>query len=180
MKKFNPLKEKIILLLMAGVALSFTYSPYRQRKIFKGLVRGWKQINEKKLKYEINNLNRSGWIKSKKNSDGSFSYLLTNKGKLKATHYYFKNIIKNKVRWDGKYRLVMFDIPEKFKKERDRFRHQLKEFGFYELQKSVFVFPLDCKKEINFLIDFFNFKDHVNYGILELENDDNLRKFFKL
>lgn len=180
MNKVNPIREKILLLLLAGIALSFTYSPYRQRKIFKAVSRAWKKINERKLKQEIQNLRRSHLVSNKRNLDGSVTYVITEKGKLKALPYRLKEMRKQKNKWDGKYRVIMFDIPENFKKARDVFRRKLKEMGFYELQKSVFVFPFDCKKEIEFIIEFLHLENYVRYGVLKLDNDSYLRKIFKL
>lgn len=45
--------------------------------------------------------------------------------------------------WDHKWRLVIFDIPEKHRLARDVFRRRIKEMGFYQIQKSVFVYPFD-------------------------------------
>lgn len=41
--------------------------------------------------------------------------------------------------WDGKYRLVLFDIPEKNRIVRNSFRRKLKELGFLGWQQSVWV-----------------------------------------
>ena len=56
---------------------------------------------------------------------------------------------------DGEWRIVIFDIPEKFKKAREALRMKLKELGFLELQKSVFIFPYECEDEINFIVEVF-------------------------
>jgi len=47
--------------------------------------------------------------------------------------------------WDGKWRIVMFDIPEKRRAERNWLRFQLVAFDYKPLQKSVFIGqkPLD-------------------------------------
>ena len=181
MNKINPIREKILLLLFTGLALGFTYSPQRQYKILKAVAKEWRKIDEKKLKQEIRNLYKSRLIESKENPDGSFAYVLTDKGKLKVLTYHFQKMKIKKNSWDEKYRLVIFDIPEKLKKARDALRWKLKELGFFELQKSVFVFPYECKNEIDFVIEFFNLRKYVRYGILEfVDNDLHLRKIFKL
>lgn len=41
--------------------------------------------------------------------------------------------------WDGKWRIVVFDIPESKRLVRDVFRNRLKGWGFIQLQKSVWV-----------------------------------------
>ena len=56
---------------------------------------------------------------------------------------YFKKIkqnnIEKKKEWDGKWRIVMFDVPEKYRKERNWLRFQLFGFEYQQLQKSVFL-----------------------------------------
>jgi len=49
--------------------------------------------------------------------------------------------------WDGKWRIVMFDVEEANKKIREKLRSKLKELGFGMLQKSVFVSPHDIAKD---------------------------------
>lgn len=41
--------------------------------------------------------------------------------------------------WDGKWRVVMFDIPEEKRIIRNLFRRNLKKWGFKHLQKSVWI-----------------------------------------
>ena len=41
--------------------------------------------------------------------------------------------------WDGKWRIVIFDIPEQKRLIRDLFRRNLKKWGFKHLQKSVWI-----------------------------------------
>jgi DNA-binding transcriptional regulator PaaX len=175
------IKRKILLLLLAGISFSLTWHPGKQWKIIKQLSKEWKKIDDKVLKEEIKKLYRSRLVERKKNPDGSFTFVLTEKGKLKALTYHFQNMKIKKENWDGKWRIVMFDIPEKMKSARDALREKLKELGFYELQKSVFVFPFECKNEIDFVIEFFNLRKFVRFALLEsIDNELHLREIFKL
>ncbi|MEK7541920.1 MAG: CRISPR-associated endonuclease Cas2 [Patescibacteria group bacterium] len=58
--------------------------------------------------------------------------------------------------WDGKWRMVVFDIPDRHKWAREGLREKLKSMGFYRLQESVFVFPYPCEEEMRFLVDIYN------------------------
>ena len=177
----NAVKEKILLLLMAGIAFGFSYDPRRQWKIFKGVAKEWREIDRRKLYSEIKKLYQSKLITKKKNPDGSFTFLLTDRGKLRALTYRFQEMKIERKNWDGKWRIVVYDIPEKIKKGRDALRAKLKGLGFHELQKSVFVFPYECKNEIDFIIEFFNLRKYVRVGVLEtIDNDLHLRKIFKI
>lgn len=50
-------------------------------------------------------------------------------------------------KWDGKFRVVIFDIEEVNKRRRDFLRGKLKELGFGMWQRSVWVSPLPIEKE---------------------------------
>jgi phenylacetic acid degradation operon negative regulatory protein len=52
-------------------------------------------------------------------------------------------------KWDGIWRVLIFDIPELTRAVRNLFRGKIQELGFYTLQKSVYVTPLACEKEID-------------------------------
>jgi len=83
--------------------------------------------------------------------------------------------------WDGKWRVVIFDIPEYHKKLRDTLRATLKTIGFVCLQKSVWIFPYDCEDLSSLLKADFRVGEEVLYIVAEgVENDVQLRKYFKL
>ncbi len=174
-------KEKILLLLLGGVAFGCSYTPHQQWRVIKTISREWRRINKQDLRKGVNNLYRSNLIRKKKNSDGSYTITLTDKGKIRAITYNFWKMNIERKNWDGKWRIVVFDIPEKIRGGRDALRWKIKKLGFCELQKSVFVFPYECKNEINFVVEFFNLKGYTYYGVLESIDDDTyLRKFFGL
>lgn len=53
-----------------------------------------------------------------------------------------------KIKWDGKWRVVVFDIPEKNRRVRQALRMGLRMLEFKPLQKSVWVSKVDCMKEL--------------------------------
>lgn len=55
-------------------------------------------------------------------------------------------------KWDGRWRVVIFDIPEENKVVREEVREKLKELGFGMLQKSVWLTPFKLEEDLtNFL-----------------------------
>ena len=91
------------------------------------------------------NLRRTvGRLKSKGLIEGiGGKYSITSAGSLIA-----KNLISKKgarKEWDGKWRIVFFDIPEPKRKHRLWLNYALQNFGYRQLQKSVLIgkFPLD-------------------------------------
>ncbi len=166
---------------MAGLAFSFSYTYRRQWKILKETAKEWRKIDEKKLREEIRKLYQNKWIEKKENPDGSYTISLATKGKLKALTYHFLEMKIERKNWDDKWRIVVFDIPESLKRGRDVLRDKLKNLGFYELQKSVFIFPYECQNEIEFVIELFNLRKYVRFGVLDsIDNELHLKKIFKL
>lgn len=53
--------------------------------------------------------------------------------------------------WDGYWRIIVFDIPERLKNVRDQLRRELSEVGFKKLQASVWVSPDECEEYIKLL-----------------------------
>ena len=69
-------------------------------------------------------------------------------------------------KWDGVWRLIIFDIPEKYRARRRDFQEKLKHMGCYQLQKSVWTHPFPCEKEIEMLKDFLHIKPYVDILIV--------------
>ena len=127
---------------------------YRQNTIYKGVKRA----------------EQDGYLTRKKIKENTYLALTQlGEGKLKK--------LKNKLdfdiqadnkEWDGKYRLVFFDIPEKDRSARDLLRNKLKEFGFLGWQKSVMVSRQDVTKELREFFEKAGLKDYV----LVIETED--------
>ncbi|MBI5004024.1 CRISPR-associated endonuclease Cas2 [Candidatus Kaiserbacteria bacterium] len=84
-------------------------------------------------------------------------------------------------RWDGKWRVLIFDIPEYRKGLRDKVRRALRSIGFVRLQNSVWAYPYDCEDLIALLkADFKVGKDMLYMIVEELEGDWHLKKYFKI
>ncbi len=88
---------------------------------------------------------------------------------------------RSRKRWDGRWRMVVFDIPEKHRKTRLRLRTMLRSLGFVQLQASVWVYPHDCEEVIALIKAELRAGSNVLYAIVEkIELDQKLRSHFKL
>ena len=114
--------------------------------------------------------------------EGQQILTLSEEGKKRILHFNLdKMVIKRPVKWDGYWRIVLFDIPERKKQARESLRSMLKQLGFHQLQKSCFVHPFDCKSEIDFISELFEVSPYVNYILAkEVEGIATLKKFFHL
>src|SRR3989344_4721536 len=160
--RMGNLKKKILLLLFAGLALGLTRSPKKQWWILKQIPKEFKKENRQAMQRAINSLYNSHLVEEKNHKDGKTTFILSENGKQKALRFNIDNLeIKNPTKWDGKWRIVMFDIPEKLKRLRDSLRFHFREIGLMELQKSVLVFPHPCEKEIEFVLEFYTARKYV-------------------
>ncbi len=126
---------------------------------------------------KIEILHNKGYLERINTSD---TYQLSEKGKIFLWKLKKYRYIQNK-NWDGKWRVVCFDIFERHRTKRDQFRHELKEIGFIQLQQSVWVYPFACEDYIELLKTHYTFGKNVRYMIVDFINDDkNLKQFFKL
>ncbi len=104
---------------------------------------------------------------------------LTAKGKMRFRKLRFcKNIPKI---WDGKWRVMLFDIKEKQRKVRNHLRSELRTIGFRKLQNSVWVYPYECEEFLALLKTDLMLGQEALYFVTEkMEGDAYLRKLFFL
>jgi DNA-binding transcriptional regulator PaaX len=84
-------------------------------------------------------------------------------------------------KWDGKWRILIFDIPETRKITRRQLRRSLISTGFVRLQDSVWLYPYDCEEYITLLKAEYRIGKNLLYIIADaLENDAPYKKQFGL
>lgn len=126
----------------------------------------WKDVNSSDVGRIIKRLQKQEMI-SIREKDNKIAIELTEKGRKRLVEYDFENIkIKAKKR-DGKWRIIIFDIPEDKKRNRDAFRKKLIQMDMVRLQDSVFVSAFPCKDEIDFLCHYLGITSYVTLVILE-------------
>ncbi len=132
----------------------------------------------KKMYNSYRVLKNGGYIKEETVKDRKLIYL-TDKGKMEILKNEFW---KEKKKWDGKWRIIIFDIPEESSKHRDFLRRKLKWFGFKELQKSVWIIPYDARKEFEEFLKLCNVKLEGDIRYLTAEKIEpaiSLRGYFQ-
>ncbi len=106
---------------------------------------------------------------------------ITRKGEAEIVRLLGSASVQKSRRWDGKWRVLMFDVPEYRKVLRDKIRRTVNGIGFIRLQDSVWIFPYDCEDLITLLKADFRIGKDVLYMVVEsLEGDGWLRTAFKL
>jgi len=96
------------------------------------------------------------------NSFGIPLFLENKKSRVKIKNrkksFYNKTFFSSFVKNSPKNLLLIYDIPEEQKKERDWFRRHLVKFGYMMIQKSVWVGPSPLPK------DFLNYLKEIKIG----------------
>jgi len=106
---------------------------------------------------------------------------ITTRGKTRLQSLVVRGPLPRPLRWDGKWRLVIFDIPEKRHSLRARARGIVAGFGFVRLQDSVWAYPYDCEEAIALLKSELHIGKDLLYIIADaIEYDLPLRKEFAL
>ena len=182
MARLGLIQKKLLILLVGFASVGLTFNPRKQLWILKQMGREWNRANRYALDRAIRNLYKSQLVDIKDNINGSTQIILTKSGKTKSLEYKIDEmVVKRPEVWDKKWRIVTFDIPEKYKKAREAMRKHLDDLGFYKLQKSVFVFPFECQDEVDFIIEYFDVRSFVRLVLAEkIDNELHLRKIFNI
>jgi DNA-binding transcriptional regulator PaaX len=138
--------------------------------------------SDKKVKNAVEALRRRKFIKIIKNKDGKIKVKLTNKGKKRIKDIFINDlkICKPKV-WDKKWRILIFDIPNKMPVDRNYFRSKIKKLGFYQFQGSVWFYPYPCEDEILAIAEFFKVSEYIEIIIAKhVLHEKELKEYFKI
>ena len=89
--------------------------------------------------------------------------------------------LKKPKRWDGKWRIISFDIKERRRQTRDQIRTTLRRLDFIKIHQSMWVYPYDCEDFILLLKSHFHVGKDLIYIIADkIENDRPLKYHYKL
>ncbi|HEY4694569.1 MAG TPA: hypothetical protein VIH52_01235 [Candidatus Nanoarchaeia archaeon] len=177
----NPTTKVILSLLAAGAVLGISLiTPGVPGAIVK-LGRQFNPYRRKRLRENLKRLSEQELIGFRE-ENGQTVVTLSDKGRQRVLKFDIDSVrIKKPKAWDGKWRVVIFDIPESKKRGREALRRKLKELGFYQLQKSTLLYPFECKDEIDFIKANCEVSDYVKYLVVEeLEEAEFFQNWFDL
>lgn len=183
MKK-GELIKKVALAAGKGVAIGTLVLFPPLSMPFKLIMDVIEEMEGEKLKRErvrkvLYNLEKRKLI-SLKRTNGELLVTFNEEGKRLVLKYKLDGmVIKKPRRWDKKWRIVIFDIPEKKKVAREVLRNKLKQLGFYQLQRSVFVHPFECQQEIELITKFYEVGPYVYFMRVDyIDNQKAIKKKF--
>lgn len=122
--------------------------------------------NEQGVRVAVSRMVKQGWIQSEKQGNKSY-YFLTDRG-VQRMDEAANRIYKMKPNeWDGKWRILMYTIPEDKRQLRDDLRKELLWSGFGSFSSGCWISPNDLEKQINRLIEKYDIKKYVDFFISE-------------
>lgn len=179
--KYPHTKEVLLVLGVIGLVTASVLAPGLPKALspfLKKQYKTWGHFNKRKLKAEIKRLKNTGVIEEI-NDSGEIVFKLTAKGKEKLMRYKLENMSIDNKKWDGKWRLVIYDIPKEKKNQAESFRRLIKKMKFLQLQKSVYLTPYPCQEEINFLKTLYSVDDYVTVlTVTGIENQLSYQHYF--
>ena len=186
-KKVYATTEEILTLLGKGflIAIAWT-SPYAGSALLKHVIlkfvnKVWEKYDQRRLRNTLNEMIKREMI-ALHEEDKETTIIVTEKGKKQMLKYNIQKMRLEKPKhWDGKWRVVIFDVKESKKVLRNALRNKMQQLEFYQLQKSVYVSPYPCEKEISFIRQYYLVGDEVSYFLAtNLEQEETLKKIFSL
>lgn len=174
--KINLNTEKILyyIFVSGGLIAASIIAPKLPYNLMMAYLKN-KKFQGNRFRRDLGRLNARGdvWISQN-------SIKITRQGKSRILKYQLGDMkIKKPFRWDKKWRLVIFDIPDHQRKKSDSFRWKLYELGFLQYQKSIFIYPYPCQDEIDFIKEIYEITPYVKMILAEKIDDEKhyQRKF---
>ena len=139
----------------------------------------WKRFNIPYLKRILKRLEKEKLVKIKDVKKYQVVEI-TDRGRRRILKFTLDELVVEKPKhWDGKWRLISYDIPKKYSSMRKIFREYLNNWRFYPLHESVFLHAYPCSKQIEFLREYLGIGEYVRFfSVSRIENDKSFRDFF--
>jgi|GEM_PF-497823 len=159
MAKYLRIRDKLLLgLAVAGdFFFEITKSPYVREKQARGVLPPDYKVSN--FTGAVLRMLKTGYLE-KVIKDGEPYLRLTGQGE-KALIRDFPLLEIRKKKWDGLWRIVFYDIAEVDQYTRSALRRRLRELGFGQLQRSVYISPLDVATEIKEFVTNQNLEEAV-------------------
>ncbi len=165
--------DKLLICLMTGsVTATMLVAPNAIQVLGKPLDKIFRGLDDRRRQRELSRL--KSYLKTQGLVRGDYDHgiTLTKKAKRRIEKYKFESLEIHKLDcWDGKWRLVLFDIPESQREERVYLTNKIQELGFQLLQQSVWIHPFADREIIATITEYYGISRWVTF--IETEHIDN-------
>lgn len=179
-KRGQKISKAILLLLDQAVEpIELGSLPYRVSKFSRHLFPFEQKFRRPQVRRALLHLAKSGFVEKAIEGERE-NIILTEKGRQRAKKYRIDSMITKKPKhWDGKWRMIVFDIPEADRAKRDAVRNKLKQLNFYKLQESIWIYPYDCRQAVSHLVDYYDLRGRLHFAIVDVfDEEDEARRYF--
>ena len=139
-------------------------------------------FHKRDFRTQLYEFQRRGYLDIQRSGTDTMEIKLTDLGKEQVIKRALGALrIAPQEQWDGIWRIVLFDIPERNRWARVGMRESLKRIGFYRFQKSAFVFPYPCSEEVEFLTKLYDVQNAVRFiETTSLGEDTDIKASFSV
>lgn len=188
--KIDPKAKEVLMLLGAGAFLAasiiFPGLPMAAKPFIDAAKEAdrnkrqkeWEKFNLWRLRQVIKRMQNSKLVEIKE-KEGIPIIKITDRGKQKLLKYKVDEMVLDESNWDGKWRLIIYDVASTKRANSEMFRTMLNKLRFLKLQKSVYLTPFKCEDEIEYLRLLFEIGNEVQIlKVGSLENEAAYRHYF--
>ena len=122
--------------------------------------------NEQAVRVAVSRMMKLGWFQSEKQGNKSY-YFLTARGEKRIEEAARRIYQVHPHEWDGKWRMLMYTIPEDKRNIRDELRNELMWSGFGSFSNGCWISPNDLAIEARLLVEKYDIDGHVDYFLVE-------------
>lgn len=173
-------KEFLKYLAIAGTVVAVSLiAPQLPAALLTRFLSSRRRFDRTKLRQFGRRLSRRGMV-ALHEADSVLTFKLTPEGErcVKILELEELRILKPE-RWDGAWRVVLFDVPEHRRDARDALRGTLQRLGFIQIQRSVFVHPFPCAREVEHVVRVYHLERSVIlFSAATMSDDVGLRRRF--
>lgn len=182
----SALIDGVLRVLLAGGAVTAgVIAPNILQVLDKPVAKSLKKLDDRAQRREfvrvLAYMRRQKLIKT--NSENYlYGIAITKKGSQRVKNAEIEDIkIIKSEKWDKKWRLVFYDIPESKKYERQMLSRKLREIGFQLMQRSIWVCPYECRKQIEDITGHYQIAKYVSYiETTYIDNQEALKRKFRI
>ncbi len=117
-------------------------------------------LSEQAIRSALSRMSQKGWLRVRHVGNKSY-YGLTDKGKRKLSEWGQLIYHGRQDRWDGKWHLLTYSIPESKRDIRNRLRKSLSWMGYGMLSNATWMCPRDVGPELQNLISSLEIERYV-------------------
>lgn len=180
-KRGEKISRTILLLLNQAVEpVEVSTLAFRVKKFSRHLFADEQKFARPQVKRALTHLAKSGHLTITTDDKNHDFVELTEHGKKRAEAQIIDMLVTRKPKhWDGKWRMIVFDIPETKRKGRDAIRHKLKDLKFFKLQESVWIYPFECRQGVQYLADYYDVKPYIHFAIVDaFDQEEDARNYY--